>query len=79
MFHFFQTLREFSSSQDMKSGIDVEGLVQYSKVLSMGLPIMEILADIRKVFLAYLEAPNSILMKNKKNDRILLNCPHYPY
>ena len=35
----------------------------------------KILADIRRVFLAYLEAPNSILVKNRKINRILLNCP----
>ena len=34
--------------------------------------------DFRRVFLTYLEAPNSILAKNKKNDRILLNLPIFP-
>ena len=34
------------------------------EVLRMGLPI--VVADFRRVFLAYLEAPNSILFKNQK-------------
>ena len=34
--------------------------------------------DFRRVFLAYLEAPNSILAKNKKIGRILLNLPIFP-
>ena len=49
------------------------------KVLRMGLPIVEILADLRRVFLTYLEAPNSILAKNLKIGRILLNLPIFPY
>ena len=34
--------------------------------------------DFRRVFLTYLEAPNSILAKNPKIGRILLNLPIFP-
>jgi len=34
--------------------------------------------DLRRVFLTYLEAPNSILVKKQKKCRILLNYPHFP-
>ena len=34
--------------------------------------------DFRRVFLTYLEAPNSILAKNQKIGRILLNLPIFP-
>ena len=36
------------------------------QVLGMEFSVVEILADLRRVFLAYLEAPNSILVKNQK-------------
>ena len=49
------------------------------KVLRMGLPIVERLNGLQERILASLEAPNSILVKNLKIDRVLLNYPHSPY
>ena len=37
------------------------------------------LVDFRRVFLAYLEGPNSILIKNPKISRIILKFPYFPY
>ena len=45
----------------------------------MGLPIMENLSGLQESIFSDLEATNSILIKNQKNDRSLLNYPHYPY
>ena len=47
------------------------------KVLRMSLPIAENLSGLQGVFLAYLEAPNSILVKKLKKCRILLNYPPF--
>ena len=50
----------------------------------MGLPTLalqwKILADLRRVFLTYLEAPNSILAKNQKNINFITftNFPLFP-
>ena len=35
--------------------------------------------DLRRVFLAYLEAPNSIFVKNRKIGRIILKFQNFPY
>ena len=48
------------------------------KVLRMSLPIVESLSGLQESIFTYLEAPNSILVKNLKIDRILLNYPNFP-
>ena len=49
------------------------------QVLGMEFSTVENLSGPQRACLAYLEAPNLILMKNPKNCRILLNYPNYPY
>ena len=52
---------------------DVGQKIKMLKDLRMGLPIVEILADFRRVFLAYLEGLNSILVKKKYNNNTSQN------
>ena len=49
------------------------------KVLRMSLPIVENLSGLQESTFSLFRGPNSILVKNIKNDRILLNYPYYPY
>ena len=51
--------------------------LQKFKVLRMGLPIVEILVGSVVTFLAYLEFPSSMLIKNKKKSNYA-NIPRFP-
>lgn len=49
------------------------------QVLRMEIYVVEIFADLRRMLLGYLEAPNSILVEKKQMLKILSNLHNSPY